>query len=128
LSIQEKLGILPYLEPEIPFQTSLFRTKSDCFFSKTVLDQIVFQPRTPEIRSPRTEVDQRFHPKTDKLEDLVANIGQALDKIHLQQSVELPSLTIVVVSAKPTPGHSIPPSSLSSISSGISSLVTQVVV
>jgi hypothetical protein len=42
------------------------------------------QPRTPKILSPRAEVEQRFHSKTDKLEDLVTNLVQALDKLHIQ--------------------------------------------
>ena len=89
-----------------------------------VLNQTVFQPRTPEIISPRDEADQCFCPEIDKLEDLVANLGQALDKFHLQQSIKLLVLTIVVVSIKPKPGHSIPPSPSSSISSVTTSHVT----
>jgi hypothetical protein len=56
------------------------------------------------------------------------NLGQALDKLHLQQFVELPVLTIVAVSVKPKPGHSIPPIPSSSIALVTTSPVTQVFV
>jgi hypothetical protein len=72
------------LEFDISFEQSLFRTKSDSFVSETVLDQTILQPKTPEILSPRADVDQRFLQEFDKLEDLVANLDQALDKAHFQ--------------------------------------------
>jgi hypothetical protein len=116
------------LEFDISFEQSLFRTKSDSFVSETVLDQTILQPRTPEILSPRADVDQRFLQEFDKLEDLVENLDQALDKAHFQQSVELSALTIVAASVKPKPAHSVPPSPSSSTASVTSPPITQVVV
>jgi hypothetical protein len=116
------------LEFDISFEQSLFRTKSDSFVSETVLDQTILQPRTPEILSPRADVDQRFLQEFDKLEDLVENLDQALDKAHFQQSVELSALTIAATSVKPKPAHSVPPSPSSSTTSVTSPPITQVVV
>jgi hypothetical protein len=93
-----------------------------------ILDQTIFQPRTREILSPRAEADQHFFPESDKLKDLVLNLVQALYKLHLQQSVELPILTIVAVSVKPKPGHSNLPNPSSSKTSFTTSPITQVVV
>jgi hypothetical protein len=88
----------------------LDKVTSDKFFLPLNNLWRIYRAITPEILYPRAKVDQRFHPETDKLEDLVANLGQDLDKLHLQQSVELPASTIDAVSTKLTPGHSIPPS------------------
>ena len=49
-----------------------------------MLDQTILQPKTPEILSPKADVDQRFLQEFDKLEDLVANIDQALYIAHFQ--------------------------------------------
>jgi hypothetical protein len=68
-SLPEKLVSFQDLEFDISFQQSLFRTKSDSFFSETALDQMIFQPRTPEILSPGVEVEQCFRPESDKFED-----------------------------------------------------------
>jgi hypothetical protein len=96
--------------------------------TETVLDQTILQPRTPEILSPRADVDQRFLQEFDKLENLVANLDQALYQAHFQQSVELSALTIVAASVKPQPTHSVPPSPSSSTASVTSPPITQVVV
>jgi hypothetical protein len=81
-SLPEKLVALQYLEFDIPFEQSLFRTKSDIFASEIVLDQTILQPKTPEILSPREDIDKRFLQEFDKLEDLVANLDQDLDRAH----------------------------------------------
>jgi hypothetical protein len=47
-----------------------------------VLDQTILQPKTPEILSPREDVDQHFLQEFDKLEDFVENLDQALDIAH----------------------------------------------
>jgi hypothetical protein len=76
------LVALQDLEFDIPFEQILFRTKSDSFVSEIVLDQTILQPKTPEILSPKANVDQLFLQEFDKLEYLVANIDQALDIAH----------------------------------------------
>ena len=81
----------------------------------------------PEILSPRADVDQRFLQEFDKLEDLVENIDQALDKSHFQQSVELSALTIAASFVKPKPTHFVPPSPSSSTASVTSLPITQVI-
>jgi hypothetical protein len=81
-SLLEKLVALQDLEFDIPFEQILFRTKSDSFVSEIVLDQTILQPKTPEILSPKADVDQLFLQEFDKLEYLVANIDQALDRAH----------------------------------------------
>jgi hypothetical protein len=93
-----------------------------------VLDQTILQPKTPEILSPRADVDQLFLQEFDKLEDLVANLDQALDRAHFQQSVELSALTIVAASVKPQTIHSAPPSPSSSTASVTSPPIIQVTV
>jgi len=90
------------------------------------LDQTILQPKTPKILSPREDVDQLFLQEFDKLEDLVANLDQALDRAHFQQSVKISSLTITIASVKPQTIHSAPPSPLSSIASITSPLIIQV--
>jgi hypothetical protein len=127
-SLPENLVAIQDLEFDISFEKSLFRTKSDSFISETVLDQTILQPRTPEILSPREEFDQRFLQEFNKLEDLVANLDQALYQAHFQQSVELSSLTIVAASIKHQIIHSTSPSPTSSTSSVTSPPITQVVV
>jgi hypothetical protein len=127
-SLLKKLVALQDLEFDISFEQSLFRTKSASFVSETILDQTILHPRTPEIISPREDVDQKFLQEFDKLEDLVANLDQALDKAHFQQSVELSTLTIVVASVKPKPDHYVPPSPSYSIASVTSPPITQAVV
>jgi hypothetical protein len=72
------------LEFDVSFEQSLFRTKYDIFVSETILYQTMFQPRTPEILSPRTKFDQRFLQEFNKLEELVENIDQALYQAHFQ--------------------------------------------
>jgi hypothetical protein len=122
------LVALQDLEFDISFEQSLFRTKFDNFVSETVLDQTFFQPKTHKILSPRSKADQHFFPEYDKLEDLVVNLGQALDKTYLQQSVEIPALTIAATSVKPRPGHSIPPIPSSSTASITTSPITHVII
>jgi hypothetical protein len=116
------------LEFDIYFEQILFRTKSDGFVSEIALDKTILQPRTPEILSPRADVDQRFLQEFDKIEDLVVNIDQALYKSHFQYSVELSTLTIAVASVKPKPIHSSPPNPSSSTSFVTAPLITWVVV
>jgi hypothetical protein len=59
---------------------------------------------------------------------LVANLDQALDRAHFQQSVELSTLTIVAASVKPQTIHSAPPSPSSSTASVTSPPIIQVTV
>jgi hypothetical protein len=93
-----------------------------------ILDQTILQPRIPEILSPRTEFDQRFLQEFNKLEELVANLDQALYQAHFQQSVELSTLTIAATSIKHQIIHSTSPNPTSSTSSVTSPPITQVVV
>jgi hypothetical protein len=93
-----------------------------------VLDQTILQPKTPGILSPREDVDQRFLQEFDKLEDLVENVDQALDRAHFQYSAELSSLTIVATSLKSKTIHSSPPSPSSSTASITSPPIIQVTV
>jgi len=96
--------------------------------SETVLYQPILQPGTPEILSPRADIDQQFLQEFDKLENLVANLDQALYQAHFQQSDKLSSLTIVAAFVRPQPAHSIPPSPSSSTASVTSPPITKVVV
>ena len=83
-SLPEKLVSLQDLEFDISFEQILFRKKFNSFVSETILDQTILQSRTPEILSPREDVDQIFLQKFDKLEDPVENLDQALDKAYFQ--------------------------------------------
>ena len=56
-SLPEKLVSLQDLEFDISFEQILFRKKSDNFLNEIILDQTILQPRTPEILSPRVDVD-----------------------------------------------------------------------
>jgi hypothetical protein len=104
-SLPEKLVTIQDIEFDLPFEQSLFRTKSDSFVNEIVLDQTILQPKTPERLSPRTDFDQRFLQEFKKLEDLVSNLDQALYKSHFQQSVELSSISIVAASVNPQVTH-----------------------
>jgi hypothetical protein len=113
---------------DLPFEQSLFRTKSDSFVDEIVLDQTILQPRTPERISPGTKFDQRILQEFEKLQDLESNLDQALYKAHFQQSVELSAISIVASFVNPQASHSIPPNLASSTSSVTSPPIIQVVI
>jgi hypothetical protein len=83
-SLPKNLVAIQDLEFDLPFEKSLFRTKSDSFVNETVLDQTILQPRTLERISPITDFDQWFLQEFKKLEDLVSNLDHALYKSHFQ--------------------------------------------
>jgi hypothetical protein len=127
-SLLENLISIQYLEFDISFEKSIFRTNSDSFVSETVLDQIILQPKNPEIISPRENPDYRFLQEFNKLENLVSNLDQDLYQAHLQQSIELSALAIAATYVKRQIARSIHPIPSSSTSSVTSPPITQVVV
>jgi hypothetical protein len=127
-SLLEKLISIHDIEFDLPFEHSLFRTKSDSFVNEIVLCQTILQSKTPERLSPKTDFDQRILQEFEKLQDLASNLDQVLSKAHFQQSVELSAISIAASFVNPQVTQTIPPSHASSTSSISSPPITQVVI
>jgi hypothetical protein len=127
-SLPEKFVTIQDIQFDLPFEHSLFRTKSDSFVDETVLDQAILQPSTPERHSPGSDLDQQILQNFEKLQDLASDFDQALHKAYIQQSVELSSLTISASSINPQLAHPISSSPASSTSSTTSPTILQVTI
>jgi hypothetical protein len=123
-SLPEKFVTIQDIQFDLPFEHSLFRTKSDIFVDETVLDQAILQPNTPERHSPGSDLDQQILQNFEKLQDLASEFDQALHKTYIQQYVELSSLTISASSINPQLVHPISSSPTSSISSTTSPITS----
>jgi hypothetical protein len=83
-SLLEKFFTIQDIQFDLPFEHSLFKTKSDSFVDETILDQAILQPSTPERHSPRSDLDQQILQKYEKLQDLASHFDQAFHKAYIK--------------------------------------------
>jgi hypothetical protein len=127
-SLPEKFVTIQDIQFDVPFKNRLFKTKSESFVDETVLNQVVFQPNTPERQSPESDLDQPILQNFENLQDLASDFYQSLHEAYIQQSVELSALTIYGSSINPQLVHPISTRPASSVFSTTSPTTSQTVI
>jgi len=97
-SLPKKFETIQYIEFDLPFQHSFFRSKLEAFVDQTIVDKALLQPYTPQTQyfeiGPNLESLQQF----DKLQGLVSVLDQAIEEAFIQQSIEFYALTVAAAS------------------------------
>ena len=93
-SLLEKFFTIHDIQFDLPFDHSLFITKSESLLDETVLNQDILQPGISEIQSLESDLDQQILQNLGKLQDLASDLNQDLYEAYIQKSVEISALTI----------------------------------
>lgn len=82
----------------IPFELSLFRTKSKSFTDESVIDHSILQPYIPKTQPVEPYLDQQTLQNFDKLQGLVLVLDQSISEAYVQKSIEISALIVAASS------------------------------